>query len=202
MGDSSTTQVTIYKALGDGRRTGEDGFHLDIEYGHRKLITLEVLTRMFKETLESIPLFQGLDLEDLKLLSERLETDSFSEGEVIFGQGDRADRLYVLISGRVAIQFKPEDGDTITVTEITEGGVFGWSSALGRTSYTSCAVCLAESEALSVLGDELRELCATHPETGVIILERLAEVIAARLRNTHAHVVGMLQRGMRTKDES
>jgi CRP-like cAMP-binding protein len=156
---------------------------------------------MFKETLESIPLFQGLDSQDLSLLSERLQTDSFSEGEVIFGQGDRADRLFVLISGQVAIQFKPEDGDTITVTEIKEGGVFGWSSALGRRTYTSCAVCLEDSETLSVLGDELRELCATHPETGVIILERLAEVIASRLRNAHAHVVEMLQQGMQTTIE-
>jgi CRP-like cAMP-binding protein len=153
------------------------------------------------ETLESIPLFQGLNPKDLSLLSERLQTESFSEDEVIFGQGDRADRLYVLISGQVAIQFKPEDGETITVTEITEGGVFGWSSALGRSTYTSCAVCLQESETLSLLGDELRELCATHPETGVIILERLAEVIASRLRNAHAHVVDMLQHGMRTITE-
>lgn len=153
------------------------------------------------ETLESIPLFQGLNPQDLSLLSERLQTDSFSEGEVIFGQGDRADRLYVLISGQVAIQFKPEDGDTITVTEITEGGVFGWSSALGRQTFTSCAVCLEESKTLSILGDELRELCESHPETGVIILERLAEVIASRLRNAHAHVVEMLQQGMRTTIE-
>ena len=109
--------------------------------------------------------------------------------------------IYVLTSGQVAIQFKPEDGDTITVTEIKEGGVFGWSSALGRQTYTSCAVCLDESETLSLLGDELRELCATHPETGVIILERLAEVIASRLRNAHAHVVEMLQQGMRTPIE-
>ncbi len=156
---------------------------------------------MYKETIGSIPLFQGLDPQDLILLSERLQTDSFSEGEVIFNQGDRADRLYVLISGQVAIQFNPEDGETLTVTEIKEGGVFGWSSALGRQVYTSCAVCLEESETLSVLGDELRELCATHPETGVIILERLAEVIASRLRNAHAHVVEMLQRGMRTTTE-
>ncbi len=153
------------------------------------------------DTLESIPLFQGLDPQDLSLLSERLQTDSFSEGEVIFSQGDRADRLYVLTSGQVAIRFKPEDGETITVTEITEGGVFGWSSALGRSTYTSCAVCLEGSETLSLLGDELRELCATHPETGVIILERLAEVIASRLRNAHTHVVDMLQHGMRTTTE-
>jgi CRP-like cAMP-binding protein len=173
-----------------------------VGYGGRKLITLELQNRVYMKTLESLPLFQGLDPQNQHLLSERLQSDSYAEGEIIFGQGDRADRIYVLISGQVAIQFKPEDGDTITVTEINEGGVFGWSSALGRSAYTSCAVCLTGSKTLSLRGDELRELCETHPETGVIILERLAEVIASRLRNAHAHVVEMLHQGMQTSDDT
>jgi hypothetical protein len=42
----------------------------------------------------------------------------------------------------------------------------------------------------------LRRLCETHPKTGVVILERLAEVIAERLRSTHEHVVEMLRQGL------
>jgi hypothetical protein len=43
----------------------------------------------------------------------------------------------------------------------------------------------------------LRRLCETHPETGVVLLERLAEVIAERLRNTHQCVVDLLRQGVR-----
>jgi CRP-like cAMP-binding protein len=107
-----------------------------------------------------------------------------------------------MISGRVAIRFKPEDGETITVTEIEKGGVFGWSAALGRRRYTSCAVCLADTETLNIRGDDLRKLCETHPETGVIVLERLAEVIAERLRNTHSHVVELLHQGMQSSNQA
>jgi CRP/FNR family transcriptional regulator len=146
--------------------------------------------------LAKIPLFSGLSYQTLQRLDECFETVSFPKGSIIFDQGDRADRLYVVVSGRVAIQFNPEDGETLTVTEIENDGVFGWSSALGRRCYTSCAICLEDCEALSVEGDTLRELCEAHPETGVIILERLAEVIAERLKNTHKHVVEILRQGM------
>lgn len=157
---------------------------------------------MTYEELILLPLFKGLKSHNLSLLAELVQRETYPDGTIIFNQGDQADNLYVLTSGRVAIRFKPEDGETLTVTEVEEGGVFGWSSALGRETYTSCAVCMMESHAISMRGDELRELCATYPETGVIILERLAEVIAERLRNTHAHVVEMLRQGMRSTSES
>ena len=188
--------------LGDGRRLGKDVFHFSVMCGHLKLGTPYTIAMMTYEALMLLPLFQGLNPQDLSLLAELVQRETFPEGTIIFNQGGRADKLYVLTSGRVAIRFKPEDGETLTVTEVEEGGVFGWSSALGRAVYTSCAVCIIESQAIIMQGDELRELCATHPETGVIILERLAEVIAERLRNTHIHVVEMLRQGMRSTPKS
>ncbi|MGD2251283.1 MAG: Crp/Fnr family transcriptional regulator [Anaerolineales bacterium] len=151
---------------------------------------------MSPDEIEGLPLFQGLAAKDIEPLIGLFRLDSFQEGAVIFAQGDTADRLYVLVSGEVAIRFKPPDGDELTVAVIEPGGVFGWSAALGRTTFTSCALCTQQSEAISVEGDELRLLCETHPRTGVIILERLAGVIAQRLKSTHKHVIQLLRQGM------
>jgi toluene monooxygenase system ferredoxin subunit len=146
--------------------------------------------------LAKFPLFQNLEPSDIELLAERFERQAYPADTVIFAQSDPADKLYILLEGCVAIRFKPEDGEILTVTEIGSNGVFGWSAALGRHAYTSCAVCVQDSVALHIEGDVLRELCETHPRTGVIILERLAEVIAERLRNTHAQVIEMLRQGL------
>ena len=149
--------------------------------------------------LHSLTLFQGLAPEDIDLLAGAFRRDEYPARKVIFAQGDPAGRLYVLISGRVAILFKPYDGDTLPVADIGPGGVFGWSAALGRPTYTSCAVVVEECEAISISGEELRRLCTSHPQTGVVILERLAGVIAERLNSTHAKVVEMLQQGIGQK---
>jgi CRP-like cAMP-binding protein len=151
---------------------------------------------MNEEQLAELPLFQGLNREHLAVLALGVESERFANEAVIFAQGDRADKLFILLEGRVAIRYKPYDGDILPVAEIEPNGVFGWSAALGRPSYTSCAVCLDDCAMLSMRGDTLKQLCEKHPETGVIILERLAEVIAQRLQNTHTHVIELLRSGV------
>lgn len=146
--------------------------------------------------LAGLGLFQAIDKRDLERFSAISEIEEFEPEAVIFSQGDRADKLYVVIEGDVAIRYDPGDGAPLTVTNIDRGGVFGWSSALGRRSYTSGAVCQEAARVVSVDGAHFRKLCARHPETGFVIIERLAEVIAGRLSSTREAVLGLLRDGV------
>lgn len=146
---------------------------------------------------EDIPFFLGLSNADRKRILASFRAEDHRAGEVFFQQNQPADRLYLLVSGRVEIRFKPDDGEALTVSVIEAGGVFGWSAALGRSSYTSGAVCTADGRCLSIRGRDLRRVCQEHPATGVILLERLAEVIALRLTSTHDHVMELLRQGVR-----
>jgi CRP/FNR family cyclic AMP-dependent transcriptional regulator len=149
--------------------------------------------------LGEVPLFKGLAPKDIDILSKKFTPESFPEGIVIFNQGDHANRLYILLTGKVSIRFKPHDGEVLNVADLSQGDVFGWSAALGRDVYTSCAVTTSESRTLSIRGRDLQELCLSHPETGVVILEHLAAVIAERLNSTHQKVVQLLWQGVSTE---
>ena len=107
----------------------------------------------------------------------------------------------MLLSGNVSIRFKPHDGEIINVSDIQDGDVFGWSAALGREEYTSCAITTSASDLVGIKGKDLRELCSSHPKVGVVILERLAGVIAERLKNTHAQVVELLWQGVNSDEK-
>jgi CRP-like cAMP-binding protein len=120
-------------------------------------------------------------------------------GTVLFEQGDPAVHLYVVTEGEVHIRYKPEDGPALIVARVRTDGVVGWSAALRSPMYTSSAVCSTECYMLRVSGQDLRDLCARHPETGRLILERLAAGIAERLRNTHKHVLELLEQGLRVE---
>jgi len=148
-------------------------------------------------SFEDMAFFQGLSSADRKRILASFQAEDHRAGEVFFQQDQPADRLYLLVSGRVEIRFKPYDGEALTVSIIEAGGVFGWSAALGRSSYTSGAVCTADGRCLSIRGRDLRRICEDHPATGVILLERLAEVIALRLTSTHDHVMELLRQGVR-----
>ncbi|MGA9532860.1 MAG: Crp/Fnr family transcriptional regulator, partial [Anaerolineales bacterium] len=126
----------------------------------------------------------------------RVKEIRFNSGDLIFGQGDPADRLFLLVSGKVEIQFHPPDDGPLTVTVIEADGVFGWSAMLGRKMYTSSAICVQAGQAFWISGDALRGLCEQYPQTGVMIVERLAEVIAGRLSSTREVVAGLLHNGV------
>ncbi len=151
---------------------------------------------MLKQELANFPLFQGLSEAQLLEINPLLEYCHFPAGMVIFEQGAPATCLYLLVSGCVEVRYKPYDGPILTVAKISPGGVFGWSAALGRDVYTSAAVAGEPVEAQRLYGEKLHCLCDRHPETGVVLLERLASVIAERLSSTHEQILAILQNGL------
>ncbi len=151
---------------------------------------------MEADLLERFAFIEGFSTEQVAALSPLISDIRFEAGQVIFSQGDQADYLYFVLDGSVSIRFKPEDGPVLSVAEVNQGDVFGWSSALGSCCYTSSAVCTASGLFIRIYGQDLKNLCQEYPETGILILNRLAGVIAQRLRGTHEQVVALLHRGL------
>lgn len=153
---------------------------------------------MLREHYTHLSIFEGLDSAQIELLSPYFEEMCLPEGGIIFEQGEVADCLYILLEGEVEVRYKPYDGPPLTVAHITPGGVFGWSAALGRQVYTSGALAWRDCRMVRVRKDSLRRLCECSPQTGGVLLDRLAGVIAERLRNTHATILEMLSQGIDT----
>lgn len=151
---------------------------------------------MFRQDLISLELFRGLDNQQTELMSSIWEFCNFPDNKVIFEQGQSADYLYILTCGAVDVQFKPYDGPPMVVAHIRDGGVFGWSAALGRECYTSSAIAIEESQAFRISNSQLHRLCSQHPDTGIILLDRLAGAIAERLDSTHSQIFAILQQGL------
>ena len=151
---------------------------------------------MYRQDLAQLSLFQGFDPGQLEQLIPMLKYQHFQPGETIFEQGKAAQHLYILLNGEVVVRYKPYDGPPLTVARIRSGGVFGWSAAMMRDSYSSGAQAAADSEVLQIAGFQLRKLCEKNPDTGSLLLNRLAGVIAERLQHTHTQIVNILTEGL------
>ena len=154
---------------------------------------------MFRQEYANLSIFQGMEPAQIAALSPYLDEVHFQRGQVIFTQGQPADCLYILLWGEVEVRYKPYDGPALTVARIKPGDVVGWSAALGRDEYTSGAEASEESTAYRIRAENLQRLYAADPVAGGIMLERLASVIAERLRNTHSSILDLLSQGMDRK---
>jgi CRP/FNR family cyclic AMP-dependent transcriptional regulator len=153
---------------------------------------------MDADSFPNLFLFRNLSDTHLELINPLFIPCEFTADSVLFEQGDPADYLFAVVSGEVVVSFKPDDGPDIMVARVQPGSIVGWSAALGSRRYTSSAICTSYTQLLRVRGDDLRRLCLQHPDTGTIILDRLATVIAERLHSTHDLVLSLLQLGLTT----
>ncbi|MFQ5408768.1 MAG: cyclic nucleotide-binding domain-containing protein [Anaerolineales bacterium] len=142
--------------------------------------------------LANSPLFEGLTPEQLHALAALFHRVTIGGNEIIFAQGEPATALYVLLSGRVVIQFYPEDGECLDVATIVAGGVFGWSAALARPYYTSSAIGLEDGQAAVIRSMDIRRVITTEPELGSCLLDRMAAVVASRYEGLRDQVRRLL----------
>ncbi len=153
---------------------------------------------MAADPFDQVSLIQALNPAQRTLLRPLIVTCEFAAGEKLFEQGDPAEYLYLVASGEVVIRYKPDDGPVIVLARVRQGGVVGWSAALGNHVYTSEAECATETQLLRLRGGDLRLICQMYPDLGACILELLADRIAERLRSPHEQIIELLKQGMQS----
>jgi CRP-like cAMP-binding protein len=149
-----------------------------------------------------LTLFDGFTEEELDELKRIIEVASFSAGEAILRQNCRATNLYIVVSGEVEITHKPYDAPEISVGKLSSGGVFGWSSILGREVYSSTVTAISPCSVYRLQAYRLQKFCELHHETGVVLLEKIALSVAQQPAKIHEQIMSMINLAMTCQDDN
>ncbi len=145
------------------------------------------------DSLPGIPLFENLNTEQSSMLMSVFEKFSCSPGTVIFEQGDQARYLYLILKGKAIISYKPYDGPRIVISRLKDGDVFGWTAVVGGSKYSSSVVSETDMESIRIRREFLQNLLAKNPETGKIIIDRLALNVSPRWKNAHDQIKPLIR---------
>jgi CRP-like cAMP-binding protein len=151
-------------------------------------MTIEALVAdAVAEGLRSHPFLAGLAPEYLEELARITRPERFSGDDVILAQGEESTHLYLITSGRVALEIsgtpRPFRVDTLGA-----GEEFGWSWALGTPGVYQVRA-LEPTEALVVPAGELAGLCEGDCAFGYALMRRLLGVVAERLQSTRTTLI-------------
>ncbi len=102
----------------------------------RQIVPAERETVKF---LKEIPLFAGLDDNDLQRLCTYLKLVQFGSQYEIVVQGEIGDAFYLIVSGMVAIEIEDEFGTTRVVDMLTTGHSFGEIALIENVPRTATA---------------------------------------------------------------
>jgi CRP-like cAMP-binding protein len=113
---------------------------------------------MTAEPLTSYEVFQFLRPEQMKTISDNAEEISFKAGQFVYRQGDKADHVFAVLTGQVALRLPRKDRVSLLIEEVTEGDLFGSCICFQLSEYSLSAQCTVDSSLLSINADTLRRL--------------------------------------------
>jgi CRP-like cAMP-binding protein len=111
---------------------------------------------------------------------------TFARGEVLVHEGDPADSLHLVASGRVAVRVSTASGERATLNVLSPGDYFGELSLVrrGDRRRTATVVALEPTETLVISVATFDELCARQPAVAQLLIAALArrvEQLSGRL---------------------
>lgn len=98
----------------------------------------------------------------------------YPRGSVMFREGDSADSVYVLCSGRFKVSTTSQEGRTMILRIAGPGSVLGMSAALSKTRHETTAEALEPSRVRVMRTRALEMLLREHPETALGAAKTLA----------------------------
>jgi CRP/FNR family transcriptional regulator, cyclic AMP receptor protein len=139
-----------------------------------------------KAPLNEFTLFQNLPGEMLEQIAKISNEESYQSGDTVFREGDQADKLHFLLSGNITLKVRlTSRPESITVSAVNQRyESFGWSGIVPPFHYTASAVCEKDCKVLTIPGEEFLKLLKSSPEAGFLVMQRITEIIASRLRNS------------------
>ena len=152
---------------------------------------------------------------DSKVLNDALLREIASTGgvkrypanAVLINEGDAADMLFIILSGRVKVYAGNDSGKEVILNEHGPGEYVGEIPLDGGVRSAS-VMTLEPTTCALVTGANLREFIATHPDFALHLIRNLIQRLRAltdsvkslALDDVYGRVVGLLQRLAVTED--
>jgi NTE family protein len=127
-------------------------------------------------SLPAVGIFSGLDAATRQALAGELKTHSLKRGDVLVRQGDTADALYIVLSGRFAVTQK---GRRDPIAEIGPDQPIGEIAFLLGGPRTATVTAMRDSLVLWLGRKEFDELSAKYPAIWRTLTSTLAERLTA-----------------------
>jgi CRP/FNR family cyclic AMP-dependent transcriptional regulator len=129
------------------------------------------------------PFFRGVPWTQLEALAAVAACAKFGPGEVIFREGEEANRFYLLLSGTVALEAAAGSRD-VPLQTVEGGEALGWSWVFPPYRWQFTARTVTPVEAFFFHAPTLRQRMEDDAALGHAVMKRMAAILFERLQST------------------
>jgi CRP-like cAMP-binding protein len=128
-----------------------------------------------------MPIFGGIRAEVLAGLVKAAEVVTVAEDGYFFREGDKAESMYVLETGKVAL-LKHWEGKPHVLAYLNAGDCFGEMALLDLFPRSASVHAVEPCTAIELTTRSLYQLCETHIDQFALVQMNIARELSRRLR--------------------
>jgi len=129
---------------------------------------------VLRDVLRQIPLFSELSDLDLKELEKLVICKNFGKDEYVFHEGDRAEHLFIVVSGRIKIFKLSQEGKEQILQVVGPNQIFAEAAMFSGEDYPAFAQAMEDSRLFLIERRNLLNLLARSPSLALKMMSALA----------------------------
>jgi CRP-like cAMP-binding protein len=134
-----------------------------------------VLNSAELDLVAQVPLLAGLSSADLTLLMDGAHAVAYPETELLFSQGDKADRFFILLEGRVNVFALTETGDQSIIEVFDPVVSFAEAAIFSSGIFPLNAEVMAGSKLVHVPSSMFLKRLTDNRSLGLLLLSGLSQ---------------------------
>lgn len=133
---------------------------------------------LFESAIRKVAILKTATADDVHQIARLGILRAVEDGGFFFLQGDPAEYLYILLSGRAKLCQIAPDGQQVNLRTISENQLFGAIGAVQKGAvYPACAQALEDSSALAIRSDEFHRFLEQHPHLSFGLMQLMTGYI-------------------------
>jgi CRP-like cAMP-binding protein len=139
--------------------------------------------------LRSVELTHNMETEHLRKLASMASEVEFSEGEIIYHQGDTGRAVYLIEEGEVVVDIAVPGQGQVTINTFGPGQFFGWSSLFPSERKMAWTRALKPTRAIAINASQVRVACRADHGLEYAIIRRAARDMIDRIKACRQQLV-------------
>jgi CRP-like cAMP-binding protein len=141
------------------------------------------------QVFETVRFLDGVPEEDRRRLAAVARLEGYRPGAVIFREGERVPRIFLVIEGTVALEIRVPAHGARRIFKLEPGELLGWSPILDQLPMTATARAFSPTRLVALDAAEVLALCQDDPKFGFTFMRQTAAALAARLTATRRQLL-------------
>ncbi len=133
------------------------------------------------EYIRKLTCFKDLSAEDQNAIAKISDAVCYSPGYVLFREGEKAKKLYLIIKGQAEAIFNIGEAEQVRVEVLSDDEIAGCSALAEPHQYAATERSITDIEVLEIEIDSMKNLIQENNQLGLRLYENIIKIMSRRI---------------------